>query len=81
MHYKVPQQIEGVLVYEIDLTKSDHGMGMKLSLPINRQVRSYPFFLGGAPLKKGDVTVSNGYEISVIESGTYGDVVKVEKVA
>lgn len=81
LHYKVPQQVEGVLVYEIDLAKSDHGMGMKLSLPINRQVRSYPFFLGGAPLKKGDVTVSNGFRISVVESGTYGDVVKVENGA
>lgn len=80
LHYKVPQQIEGVLVYEIDLTKSDHGMGMKLSLPTNRQVRSYPFFLGGAPLKKSDVTISNGYEISVIESGTFGDVIKVQKL-
>jgi hypothetical protein len=32
------------------------------------------------PLKKGDATISNGYKITIVESGTYGDVVKVEKV-
>jgi hypothetical protein len=80
LHYKVPQQVQGVLVYEIDLTINEHGLGMKLSLPTNRQVTSYPFFLGGAPLKKGDVTTSNGLTISVIESGTFGDVIKVQKL-
>jgi len=79
LHYKVPKQVEGVLVYEIDLTNNNHGLGMKLSLPTNRQVNSYPFFLGGAPLKKGDLTSTNGYTISVIESGTFGDVIKIVK--
>ena len=85
LHYKIPQNLQGVLVYEIDLTKSDHGMGMKLSLPTNRAVNSNPFafgfFLGDASLRNGDRTTSNGYQIEVVESGTFGDVVKVEKVA
>jgi hypothetical protein len=32
------------------------------------------------PLKQGEFTISNGYKISIVESGTFGDVVKVEKV-
>jgi M6 family metalloprotease-like protein len=85
LHYKIPQSLQGVLVYEIDLTKSDHGMGMKLSLPTNRAVSSNPFafgfFLGDAPLRKGDRTTSNGLQIQVVETGNFGDVVKVEKVS
>jgi hypothetical protein len=59
-------------------------MGMKLSLPTNRELDSNPFkygfYLGDAPLRIGDKTVSNGYEISVIESGTFGDVIKIQKI-
>jgi hypothetical protein len=59
-------------------------MGMKLSLPTNREMNSdpfrYGFYLGDAPLRKDDKTVSNGYEISVIEAGTFGDVIKVQKL-
>jgi len=83
LHYKIPQNLQGVLVYEIDLTKSDHGMGMKLSLPTNRAVNSNPFafgfFLGDAPLRKGDRTTSNSYEIEVVEAGNFGDVIKITK--
>ena len=44
LHYKVAQQYQGVLVYEIDLTKTEHGMGMKLSLPTNRNVNNKSAF-------------------------------------
>lgn len=84
LHYKTPQKVQGALVYEIDLSKNEHGMGMKLSLPTNREMNpnpfSYGFYLGDASLRKDDKTVSNGYEISVIESGTFGDVIKVQKL-
>jgi hypothetical protein len=80
LYYKLPKQSQGALVYEIDLTQDSHGMGMKLSLPLGRNVNSDPFFMASYPLKKGDATISNGYKITIVESGTYGDVVKVEKV-
>ena len=58
-------------------------MGMKLSLPTNRAVNSNPFafgfFLGDAPLRKGDRTTSNSYEIEVVEAGNFGDVIKITK--
>lgn len=80
LHYKVPQSFQGVLVYEIDLTNSEHGQGMKISLPTNRKVEtSGNYFLSGAPLRLGDSTTSNGYTISVVESGTFGDVIKITK--
>jgi M6 family metalloprotease-like protein len=80
LHYKVPTQNQGVLIYEIDLTKNTHGMGMKLSLPTNRIVNSsYPFFMADAALRKGDTTTTNEITFTIIESGTFGDVIKVSK--
>ncbi len=79
LNYKIGQENQGALVYEIDFTKEEHGMGMKLSLPANRKTESLQFFLSGGALKPGDYTISNGYKISVVESGTFGDVIRVEK--
>ena len=79
MYYKIPQRVHGALVYELDLTKDSHGMGMKLVLPTSRTVGSDPFFLAGATLKNGEKIVTNGISITIVESGTFGDVVKVEK--
>jgi hypothetical protein len=53
---------------------------MKLSLPLGRSVNNNPFFMASYPLKSGDSTITNGYQITIVESGTFGDVVKVEKV-
>ena len=80
LYYKLPLKSQGALVYELDLMKSSHGMGMKLSLPIGRTVTSDPFFMASYPLKQGESTITNGYKITIVESGTFGDVVKVEKV-
>jgi hypothetical protein len=81
LHYKVPSNAQGVLVYEIDTTKSEHGMGMKLSLPSSRPVtnESKPFFLAAASLKKGESTTSNGYVFTVLDAGTFGEVIKISK--
>ncbi|CAB4933602.1 MAG: hypothetical protein F2843_01110 [Actinobacteria bacterium] len=79
LYYKLPLKSQGALVYEVDLLKTDHGMGMKLSLPIGRAIDNYPFFMASYPLKQGESTISNGYKISIVESGSFGDVVKIEK--
>jgi M6 family metalloprotease-like protein len=79
LFYKIPHKSLGVLVYEIDLMKDTHGMGMKLVLPTSRDIESNPFFLSGATLKLGESVLSHGIKITVTESGTFGDVVKVEK--
>jgi len=79
LYYKIPKASEGVLVYEVDLTIEGHGLGYKLVLPTNRNPDQPPFFLSQATLRQGESVFSNGYKISIVESGSFGDVVKVEK--
>jgi len=81
LFYKHPVQSQGVIAYEIDLTKSEHGYGMKLSLPVERTIERSELFMASAPLKQGESTLNNGYKITVVESGSFGDVVKIERVA
>jgi hypothetical protein len=79
LYYKIPKESQGVLVYEIDLTVTNYDSGLTLVLPTNRDPNNGPFFMAQAPLRKGESVVSNGQRITIIESGTFGDVVKVEK--
>ena len=79
---KIPKVSEGALVYLVDLTKTGKNRGMNVLRPSSRttsvlDVRN--FALADAPLKIGESIVSNGFKISVVESGDFGDVVKVEK--
>jgi len=79
LYYKIPKSSEGVLVYEVDLSIVGHGLGLKLVLPTNRKPNQGNFFLAQAPLRQSESVLSNGYRITLIESGTFGDVVKVER--
>ncbi|MFM8897878.1 MAG: hypothetical protein ACKOFL_03440 [Actinomycetota bacterium] len=81
LYYKIPEQSNGVLVYVVDLEIQGHGLGMKLVLPTNRDPNPPPgaFFLYAATLKAGESVTTNGFKITIVESGTFGDVVKVEK--
>jgi hypothetical protein len=63
------------------VTKTDHGQGMKIVLPSSRSVSKTPFFLADAPLKNGESVIYEKVKITVIESGNFGDVIKVEKSA
>ena len=62
-----------------DLEVQGHGLGMKLVLPQNLSLANQSFFLSDATLQVGDSVSSNGFKITVVESGTFGDVVRVEK--
>jgi hypothetical protein len=80
---KIPRVSEGALVYLVDITKTGKGRGINVLRPSSRttsilEIRN--FALADAPLKIGESISSNGFKISVIESGDFGDVVKVEKV-
>jgi hypothetical protein len=79
LYYKHPVRSQGVIAYEVDATQDKHGYGMKLSLPIGRTIEGSEVFMASAPLKQGESTINNGYKITVVESGTFGDVVRVEK--
>jgi len=81
---KIPEVAEGALVYLVDVTKTEHGRGINVLRPANRfgSIYGVPnFVLADAPLKINESIISNGYKISVVETGNFGDVVKVEKVA
>jgi M6 family metalloprotease-like protein len=79
LYYKISKNSQGVLVYEIDLTKTNYDSGLTLVLPTNRNPNQPPTFLSQATLRPGESVVSNGQRITVLESGNFGDVVKVEK--
>lgn len=81
---KIPEVAEGALVYLVDTTITSHGRGINVLRPASRTTSIYErpdFVLADAPLKTGESLTSNGFKISVIEAGKFGDVVKVEKVA
>ena len=81
MYYKWPKNTWGALTYVVDVTKEVHGQGMKLILPENRSAGTIPYTFAEAPLRMGESVVYEGVKISIVESGTFGDVIKVEKVA
>jgi hypothetical protein len=81
LYYKIPKLSNGVLVYEVNLDVRDPGLELKLVLPTNRNPDQPPTWLSQATLREGESVVSNGHKITIVESGTFGDVIKVEKVS
>ena len=79
LYYKIPKESNGVLVYVADLEIFGTGLGLKLVLPTNRNPNLPPFFLSQATLRQGESVITNGVKISILESGNFGDVIKVEK--
>jgi hypothetical protein len=79
---KLPKISEGALVYLVDITKTGHGRGINVLRPSSRTSSIYErrdFALSDAPLKLGESITSNGFKITVVESGDFGDVIRVEK--
>ena len=68
---------EGVIVYEIDTTVPYGLSTMKLVPRIGSTDKQWR---RDSALKSGDSVSTQGWKISVVESGDFGDVVKVEKV-
>jgi len=81
MYYKWPKNTWGALTYVVDVTKEVHGQGMKLILPQNRSAGTFPYRLAEATLRIGESVIYEGVKISIVESGNFGDVIKVEKIA
>ena len=68
---------EGVIVYEIDTTIPYNLSTMKLVPRVGSIDKEWR---RDAALKPGDSVTTQGWKITVVESGDFGDVVKVEKV-
>ena len=82
MNFKLNKASQGALVYLINSEDTRHGFGINVVKPINRKtIYSDRFFvLADAPLKLNESVTLEGYKITVVEAGAFGDVVKVEKV-
>ena len=79
--YKLPKDNQGVLIYTVDVSVTNHGDGtdvyraqFKTSNKRGQEDTKYD-----APLKQGESSIVGGVKISVVESGEYGDVIKVSK--
>lgn len=86
LSFKMPTWMEGVLVYGIDNTTTKHHSGSFVIKPQGRNLLnptlkglSRTFLNSDAALKQGEYALYGGYKITVLESGTFGDVVRVEK--
>ena len=79
-NYKLPKNSQGALVYTVDVSKTAHGEGTEVYRPANRSFEPVDGRKSDAALKKGESITISGVKISVINTGTFGDVIKVEKV-
>ena len=90
-NYKMPKITNGVLVYEVDTTKtmnshldgeSEGSIGVVIQ-SIRPKTKNNFFgnvHYGDAALKLGESIVVDGVKISVMESGDFGDVIQTSKV-
>jgi hypothetical protein len=68
---------QGVLVYTVDTHTPYKRSPMQLIVPARTLDREW---YTDSALKIGETVTTNGWKITVVESGDFGDVVKVEKV-
>jgi len=83
MNFKLTRESQGALVYTLDVMDTRYDGGFEVIKPANRTTATIegPFIFFDAPLKLNESVSIWGYKISVIESGDFGDVIKVEKVS
>lgn len=82
---KIPQRHHGVIVYKIDTSIQEHGLGVEIVRPPYRKGQGWPwgdrsvfdFDYADAALKLGEELRFPGFRIKVVESGTFGDVVRI----
>ena len=86
-NFKVPTSLNGAIVYQVDQelinggNVGKFGQGVHLVLPKNRVTaqRTNGFLYGDARLVQGDYVEVAGIRITNIESGAFGDVIRVER--
>lgn len=83
LSYKLNKKSVGAFVYVIDSMATEHGRGMTGLYPNGRSATLHSherIYFEDAPLKLGEFLIYEGFRISVVETGDFGDVVKVEKI-
>ncbi len=81
VNFKLTKESQGALVYTVDVMDDRYDGGFEVIRPANRKtgINNGPFPLWDAPLKLNEELAVWGYKIKVIETGTFGDVIRVEK--
>ena len=75
------KESEGALVYEVDTSKSgNYDDGPFSVIAPSRVILKKGDFTINTPLRQGESVTHEGWKITNVESGEFGDVVKVEKV-
>ena len=77
LNYKLGLKSQGLLVWTIDTTNQQESFGVEMVTAKNRKLTRNPFVFFDAPLKAGEQVVVEGLTISVLESGSFGDVFNV----
>ena len=72
---------EGVIVYTVDATKGQGDGPIEIVSNPNKIIDSQNFAVVLGTMRKGDSTISNGYEIKVLHSNSAGDYVSIKKSA
>ena len=74
------KESEGALVYEVDTSKSgNYDDGPFTVIAPSRVTLKKGDFTINTPLRQGESVVHSGWKITNVESGEFGDVVRVEK--
>jgi M6 family metalloprotease-like protein len=73
------RESEGALVYEVDTSKSGNFEDGPFQVIAPARVKLQMFSID-TPLKQGESVSYEGWKITNVESGSFGDVVKVERV-
>jgi M6 family metalloprotease-like protein len=75
------KESEGALVYAVDTSKSGNGGSGPFKALGPKRMKSGQWINFDAPLKAGETLTFEGWKITNLESGKFGDVVAIEKVA
>lgn len=73
------KESEGALVYTVDTTKSGHTGSGPFTIVGPKRMTKIVMWSLDAPLKKGESVSVEGWKIINLESGSFGDVIKVAK--
>lgn len=79
VNFMLGKESEGALVYHLNSAEPEYEYGLEVLTTNNFKIEKMPFVLSKAPIKMGQSIAFKGVRISVVESGEFGDVVKVEK--
>ena len=80
LNYMINRDSEGVLVYLLDTAEPDREFGLEVVYDKTKGIKRDPFILSDATFKVGESVIVDRFKITVVESGDFGDVVRVEKV-